>query len=193
MKLVAGLGNPGSRYEETRHNVGFMVVERIAQKSGIALKKKGHQGVYGVGRLAGCEVVLLQPHTYMNLSGASIASAMRNFGAAPHDLLVIHDDLDLPFGALRIKVGGGHGGQKGVQHILGTVGTSEFVRLRIGIGRPPTGGDVSSHVLSRFSASQREGLDDLLGTAADAVEVIVSEGPQKAMNLFNNRGLSVSV
>lgn len=193
MNLVAGLGNPGSRYEASRHNVGFMAVARAAERAGISLKKKGYQGIYGVGRMAGCEVMLLQPHTFMNLSGASVASAARSQNVDPEDVIVLHDDLDLPFGALRVKVGGGHGGQKGVQNILSTLDSADFIRLRIGIGRPPAGGDVSSYVLSRFSGAEQKCLEDILEGAVDALEVILANGAQKAMNQFNNRDFILSV
>lgn len=185
MKLIAGLGNPGSRYAATRHNVGVMVVERLAAGAGIALKRQGYQGIYGVGRLAGREVVLLLPQTFMNLSGASVSSACKSLGIPPGDLIVVHDEIDLPFGTLRLKVGGGHGGHNGLRSICGTLGTADFVRLRVGVGRPPVGEDVAGYVLNPFPSREREGLDQLLQTAAEAVTVCLEKGPETAMNLFN--------
>ena len=137
MKLIAGLGNPEGRYADTRHNVGFMVARQLAGKAGIALKRQGHQGIYGAGRLAGEEATILLPQTYMNLSGASVGSACKSLGLAPGDLIVIHDDIDLSFGSLRIKSGGGHGGHNGVRSICQVLGSGDFLRVKIGVGRPP--------------------------------------------------------
>jgi PTH1 family peptidyl-tRNA hydrolase len=189
MKLIVGLGNPGERYADNRHNVGFRVVERLAIRSGISLKKKGHQAFFGTGQVAGQEVTLLLPQTFMNLSGASVGSAYRSLGITPGDLIVIHDDIDLDFGVIKIKMGGGHGGQNGIRHIREVLGTGDFVRVKVGIGRPSGGGDVSSHVLSRFSASERKQLDDVLAGAADAVEIILAKGVLNAMSAFNNKTL----
>lgn len=191
MKLVAGLGNPGPKYAATRHNVGFMVVERLAQEAGIALKKHGHQGIYGVGRVGGEEVALLLPQTYMNLSGASVASACKSLGVTPGDLVVVHDDIEIPFGALRIRAGGGHGGHNGIRSIREVLGTGDFIRAKVGIGRPPAGGDVAAWVLSPFSAEERRHLDAIAANAARAVETILAGGTQQAMNQFNNRDISV--
>jgi peptidyl-tRNA hydrolase, PTH1 family len=190
MKLVAGLGNPGERYAATRHNVGFMVVQRLAAAHGVSLKRKAYQGVCGVGRVAGIETTLLLPQTFMNLSGASVGSACKSLGIGPGDLIVVHDEIDLPFGTLRIKAGGGHGGHNGLRSICGVLGSAEFLRLRIGVGRPPQGGDVSGHVLSPFSAAERSALDGFLDGAGQAVESILGQGAAAAMNEFNNRDLA---
>lgn len=187
MMLVAGLGNPGERYAATRHNVGFMVVQRLAATHGIALKKNGHQGVYGVGRIAGVEATLLLPQTFMNLSGASVGSASKSLGIEPGDLIVVHDEIDLPFGALRIKVGGGHGGHNGLRSICGTLGSGDFLRLRIGVGRPPQGADVAGYVLSPFATRERSDLDPVLAAGAAALETLLVRGQAAAMNEFNNR------
>ena len=190
MKLIVGLGNPGERYAETRHNIGFRVVEQLASRSGIPLKKKGHQAFYGAGRLTGQEVTLLQPQTFMNLSGASVGSACRSLGVAPGDLIVIHDDVDLDFGIMKIKSGGGHGGQNGIRHIREVLGTGDFVRVKVGVGRPVGDQDVSGHVLSRFNATERKSLDLLLSSVADAVETILDKGVLDAMNAFNNKNFT---
>lgn len=187
MKLVAGLGNPGERYAATRHNVGFMVLQRLAAAHNIALKRKAHQGLCGVGRVAGTETTLLLPQTFMNLSGASVGSACKSLGIGPGDLIVVHDEIDLPFGALRIKVGGGHGGHNGLRSICGVLGSGDFLRLRIGVGRPPQGGDVSGYVLNPFSAQQRCDLESFLEGAALALETLLGKGSAAAMNEFNNR------
>ena len=187
MKLVVGLGNPGERYAETRHNIGCMVAVRMAARAGIALKRQGYQGFYGVGRLAGEEATVLLPQTFMNRSGASVAPACQSLGVTPGDLIVVHDEIDLPFGTLRIKVGGGHGGHNGLRSITEALGHGDFIRVRLGVGRPPAGGDVSGHVLSRFAAAERQVLADLLDQAAAAVETILMRGSAAAMNEFNGR------
>ena len=187
MKLVAGLGNPGERYTATRHNVGFMVVEQLAAAHGISLKKKNYQGLCGVGRVAGVETTLLLPQTFMNLSGTSVGAACKSLGLGPGDLIVVHDEIDLPFGTLRIKVGGGHGGHNGLRSIGGVLGSAEYIRLRVGVGRPPQCGDVSNYVLNPFSAGERNALREVLEGAAEALEAILRQGVQTAMNAFNNR------
>ena len=187
MKLVVGLGNPGERYAETRHNVGCMVAVRMAARAGIALKRQGYQGFYGVGRLAGAEATVLLPQTFMNRSGASVAPACQSLGVSPGDLIVIHDEIDLSFGTLRIKAGGGHGGHNGLRSITEALGHGDYVRVRFGVGRPTAGGDVSDYVLSRFAAAERQALDGLLDQAAAAVETILARGSAAAMNEFNGR------
>jgi len=187
LKLIVGLGNPGEQYAETRHNIGFMVVRRLSEVCGLTLKRKGHQGLYGTGRVAGEEATLLLPQTFMNLSGASVASAAKALTVAPEDLIVVHDDIDQPFGALRIRLGGGHGGHNGIRHICQTLGRSDFVRIKFGVGRPQPGGDVARYVLSGFAAVERKTLDPLIDDAVRAVEAVVMRGPQLAMNEFNRR------
>jgi PTH1 family peptidyl-tRNA hydrolase len=189
LKLIVGLGNPGPEYAATRHNIGFMVTAALAERNGIALKRKGHQGVYGTGRVAGTEATILLPQTYMNRSGTSVASAFQALCVEPGDLVVVHDEIDLDFGSLRIKVGGGHGGHNGLRSIAGSLGGTEYNRLRMGVGRPPAGGDVSRYVLSCFNVAERTQLHEYVEKAADALEVLVQKGPQEAMNLYNNRDL----
>ena len=187
LKLIVGLGNPGPEYAETRHNIGFMVVAKAAERAGISIKRKAHQGLLGVGRWADEEVSMLLPQTYMNRSGASVASACQSLGVAPGDLIVVHDEIDLPYLSLRIKTGGGHGGHNGLRSICGVLGEAEFIRLRMGVGRPPAGGDVSGYVLNRFAAAERVELEGYIDTAVDALHAIIASGPQAAMNLYNKR------
>jgi len=187
VQLIAGLGNPGEKYAATRHNIGFMVAERFAARSGISLKKKGHQAIYGLGRCSGREVAVLLPQTYMNLSGASIGSALKSLGVAPGDLTVIHDDIDLPFGTLRLKMGGGHGGHNGVRHICQVFGHGEFLRFKVGVGRPEAGGDVAAYVLRPFSADQRGRLDRVIDGTVEALFCLLESGLARTMNDFNNR------
>jgi PTH1 family peptidyl-tRNA hydrolase len=186
VKLIVGLGNPGTKYAETRHNVGFMAAEALAAEAGVSLKKKGHQGFYGVGRVAGQECTILLPQTYMNLSGVSVGSAYKSLGLTPGDLIVIHDDIDLPFGRLKLRVGGGHGGHNGIRSIREVVGSGEFVRLKIGVSRP-VAGDIADYVLSGFSPAERQILPALLDQAVAATEIILTRGSSAAMNAFNSR------
>lgn len=188
MKLLVGLGNPGTKYEQTRHNVGFMLAEVMADRYGISLKKKGYQALYGVGRVAGDETTILLPQTFMNNSGASVNAAYQSLGGSPGDLIVAHDDLDLPFGALRIRPEGGHGGHNGIRDICAVLGIRDFVRVKIGVGRPEQG-DVTGHVLGRFSAEERKLLPQLLDKIADATEEIIRNGALPAMNLYNSSNL----
>lgn len=190
MKLVVGLGNPGDKYAGTRHNIGFMVIQRIADRCGLTLKKKGHQGLYAVGRLAGEEAALLLPQTFMNLSGASVGSAFKSLGVAADSLIVVHDDIDQPFGAIRIKMGGGHGGHNGIRHICQVLGTGDFVRIKLGVGRPPPGGDVAGYVLSPFASAEKKELASLIDQAARGVESVIERGALFAMNEFNRRDIN---
>lgn len=188
MKLLVGLGNPGEKYVHTRHNVGFMLAAGVAQRNGISLKKKGYQGLYGVGRVAGEETTILLPQTFMNQSGTSVKAACQSLGVSPGDLIVAHDDLDMPFGALRIRPDGGHGGHNGIRHICHLLGIGDFVRIKIGIGRPEQG-DVTGYVLGRFTGTEQKELPRLLDYVADATEEIIGHGALSAMNQFNTKNL----
>ena len=187
--VIAGLGNPGERYADTRHNIGFMVVDQLAVRHQIPLKKKGHQALYGVGRCGQHQVMLLQPQTFMNLSGASVASACKSLDVSSGDLVVVHDEIDLPFGEIRVKVGGGHGGHNGLRHIDQALATRDYIRVRVGIDRPPAGGDVAGYVLRSFSSSEKKQLDTVLGYAAEIVETILERGVQQAMCDYNGRNI----
>jgi PTH1 family peptidyl-tRNA hydrolase len=188
MYLVVGLGNPGAKYAHNRHNVGFMVVDKLAERLRAAAFREKFSGVFT--RLTTPDVVLLKPLTYMNLSGESVQAAMKFFKVALADVVVIHDELDLAFGDNRIKVGGGTAGHNGLKSMLQHCGGDGFARLRMGIGRPRSekGGDtVISHVLGDFSASERTQLPAVLDHAALGVESIVEQGIAQAMNAFNAR------
>jgi peptidyl-tRNA hydrolase, PTH1 family len=191
VKLIAGLGNPGARYAETRHNIGFMVARRLAETSGISLKRMSYQGVCGVGRVAGEECLILLPQTFMNVSGASVASAVRSLGIALGDLLVIHDDIEIPFGTIRIRPGGGHGGHNGIRSIQGVLGSGDFIRIKVGVGRPQPEREVADYVLSPFSREESARLGRVLDNTVSAIEAILAGGIQKAMNEFNNRDISI--
>ena len=189
MKLLVGLGNPGERYARTRHNVGFRVIDTLAARHGIDIRKTKFDALVGEGALrAGASqerAVLLKPHTFMNLSGSSLQAAVHFYRVGPEDTVVVYDDLDLPFGKLRIRERGGDSGQRGVRSILEALGESEFARLRVGIGRPTTPMDPGDYVLQPFGPEETERLPAILDRAADALETIVFEGTIPAMNRFN--------
>src|SRR5947209_14593813 len=183
-KLVVGLGNPGSKYEGTRHNIGFEVIDRLAEGgAGVRFTRK-FDGLVAETEIDFRRISLLKPETFMNLSGRAVASALRFYKLEPADLLVVCDDLSLPLGKLRIRGGGSDGGQKGLRDIAAHLGTEDFARLRIGIGdRGPV--DASDYVLSRFRPAERPVIDDALILAAQAVAVWTSKGLDTAMNRFN--------
>lgn len=185
--LVAGLGNPGPEYRDTRHNVGFLVAELFAGRHGIDIAKKGFSALYGTGRADGAWVAVAKPLTFMNLSGESVSRLMGFFQIDVEDLVVVHDDIDLPFGMVKIKAKGGHGGHNGVRSITEALGNGNFFRVRVGVGRPQGSRTVSGHVLSGFDAGQRQAIDDLIALATDAVDSLLSEGPKAAMNRFNKK------
>jgi peptidyl-tRNA hydrolase, PTH1 family len=182
--LVAGLGNPGREYERTRHNVGWMVVDELARRHGGSFRSK-FDGQLSEVRLGGLRLALLKPETYMNVSGKSIAAARRFFKAEPETLLVVHDDVDLEPGRLQARSGGGLAGHNGLRSIAGALGTQEFLRLRIGVGRPERGDrrPVADYVLSPFEPELD--VDALVARAADAVETIAVEGLEPAQQRFN--------
>jgi PTH1 family peptidyl-tRNA hydrolase len=184
MRVVVGLGNPGSAYVGTRHNVGFDVVETLARRWHIALQLTDSHARVARGSIAGTPCLLVEPLTYMNRSGVALAH-LEPPPAGP-DLVVIHDDLDLGLGCIRVKRGGGTGGHRGLESIVECFGT-ECTRTRVGIGRPVRGTDVVAFVLSPFSSAERAVVDPAIARAADAVECILREGEKSAMNLFNVR------
>lgn len=183
MKMVYGLGNPGKRYEYTRHNIGFLVADFLSDKWRIPMKPAGGEMVCGRGRILRVQVVLAKPLTYMNLSGIPLKAL--NLDA--QDLIVIHDDMDIPQGAVRVKQGGGTGGHKGLESILSVLGDRQFIRIRCGIGRPEDGCDPSDYVLGLFSKEDIPLVREQIHDAASAVEMCLTEGVAKAMNTFNRR------
>lgn len=193
MHLVVGLGNPGRKYAKNRHNVGFMVVERLRASHGLPDLKEKFSGAWckGEATIGGARhaLALLEPQTYMNLSGDSVQPAAAFLKVAPAQVVVVHDELDLPWKDVRLKVGGGHAGHNGLRSIIGRLGTPEFVRVRVGIGRPPPGfkGDVADYVLQDFDSMEAAELPDVVERAASAVEKVVSLGIQAAMNAVNTK------
>ncbi len=189
--LIVGLGNPGGQYGKTRHNLGFMVAERLAGRWGQVLSKKKFEAVYTSGVFTGKPFILALPQTYMNLSGKAVSRLKGFFGIEKEGLIVMHDDLDLPFGLIKIKEKGGSGGHKGLKSIMEAIGGGDFIRLRLGIGHPEGEREVTDFVLSRFNKSEQKVLDSFLDTAADAVETILVSGVRKGMNQFNNQQIPV--
>ncbi len=187
--LLVGLGNPGREYRNTRHNVGFMVIDRLAQDAGIGLTRVQHKAITGIGMLADHKVILVKPQTFMNLSGEAVSALARFYKIPPACIMVVHDDLDLPFGTLRLRPGGGSAGQKGIQSIIARLATQDFPRLRFGIGRPPGSKQGANYVLHGFSPGEQKELDYLLARAAEALRVFVQEGLETAMNRFNGAHL----
>ncbi|OJH41162.1 aminoacyl-tRNA hydrolase [Cystobacter ferrugineus] len=190
MKIICGLGNPGREYERHRHNVGFMVVEALLPRARAELHQGKFQARVGQGSLGGEKIVFLEPQTYMNLSGRSVAEAARFYKVAVEDVLIIHDELDLDFGRLQLKAGGGSGGHNGLKSTVSSLGEDGFIRLRFGIGKPqgPNAKErVAGYVLSNFDDGERRRLDELLAQAADAAETWVRDGLATAMNRYNKR------
>ena len=192
MKIIMGLGNPGSQYRSNRHNVGFRCIDQLADKYSIKLKKLWCQSDTGKVEMAGREVVLAKPRTFVNLSGNAAACLLDKLNCTSEELLVIHDDLDLPTGRLRIRLGGKSGGHRGVRSIIDRLGGEDFYRLRIGISRPPRdtntayyGDEIVDYVLGNLSIQEEELMGSAIDRACKAVEFIVSEGITAAMNKFN--------
>ena len=193
MKLIAGLGNPGRGYAHNRHNVGFICVNHFARTQGIRFDKKRGKARIGTGEIAGNEVVLAKPQTYMNLSGQSVGLLIKRFDIALDDLLIIHDDLDLPLGKIRVSRGSGSGGHKGIDSIISSLGSQEFPRIRVGIGRPvvPPGStqisedDIIAYVLSDFTAEEKQIISQIIPEVSEAIHCLISEGLTAAMNKYN--------
>lgn len=183
-QLVVGLGNPGPRYAGTRHNVGFLVVDVLAERMGGRFRSRGRSDVLE-GRLGEVPVVLAKPRSYMNESGGPIVAVSRFYKVPVDRLTIVHDDLDLPFGTLRLKRGGGDGGHNGLRSATASLGSREYARVRFGIGRPPGRQDPADYVLRDFSAAERKDLGYLVDRAADAVEALLFEGLEAAQNTFN--------
>lgn len=193
IRLIAGLGNPGRKYETTRHSAGFLVIDKLASEYSIPLGSRKFKTEYGRGKIRGNDVILAKPMAYMNRSGPPTRQLATYFRIHSEAVLVIHDDIDLAFGRIKIKVKGGHGGHKGIQSLIDAFGDGDFTRLRIGIGRSGTGATVEKHVLSRFHPQESEMLDRIIQRARDAVVTILCEGTKAGMNRFNSKDSLVSV
>lgn len=172
MKIIACLGNPGDKYRQTRHNIGFLLGEYICSHSGIAVNRKGFSAIYGTGRMQSHDILFLFPQTFMNLSGQAVSSALSFYKEDSTSLIVIHDEIELPFGDIRKKKGGGHKGHNGLRSIIQCTGSPEFQRLRFGVGRPEKG-DVADYVLSDFSRAEREMFPDMFERARMELEGMI--------------------
>jgi len=193
MYVIIGLGNPGSRYRLTRHNIGFMVLEKMAELHQVDLKQKSFNAIWGKGKLAGVDALLAMPQTYMNLSGTAVRQLLAFFKKDINNLLVVHDDLDLAFGSVRLKLGGGNAGHKGLASITESLGSSGFMRIRLGIGKPTEKSRTESYVLEKFSSEESAALSDVIQTAAEAAEDIIRAGIEKAMAKYHRRNTSNSL
>jgi PTH1 family peptidyl-tRNA hydrolase len=192
LRLVAGLGNPGKSYVQTRHNAGFIVADKIAETFGISFGKKKFDTLYGRGSIEGSEIILAKPMAFMNRSGPPLKKLADFFKIPGEDMLVIHDDIDLAFGRLKIKEKGGHGGHNGLRSLIDAFGNGDFVRLRIGVGRSKGGSSVTGHVLGSFSVEENESLNRILIAGRDAVVTILWRGTKVGMNFFNNKNFLIT-
>jgi PTH1 family peptidyl-tRNA hydrolase len=193
MKLIVGLGNPDRRYRHTRHNVGWDVIDRLAHRHGIAVNHEDGWSLVGAGTIRRHRAVLAKPQTYVNLSGTAVADLRRRHRVKLEDLLVVVDDLDLPLGRLRLRPGGTHGGHNGLRSVIDALGSSAFPRLRVGIGQPPVGVDPAEFVLTTFTDTERASIEPALERAAEAIETVIGEGLQAAMNRFNAKPAEASL
>jgi PTH1 family peptidyl-tRNA hydrolase len=186
VKLVVGLGNPGRAYRWTRHNMGFWLVEQFAKELGIDLSRRGFLSLYGRGKIENEEVILAKPLTYMNLSGEAVRRLLHFFKVPPENLVVLHDDLDLPLGKIRLRLRGGHGGHQGVKSIVEALGNDRFFRLKVGIGRPTDRlRDPADYVLEPLTGGEREEFKSAVERGREALKVLFREGPQEAMDKFH--------
>lgn len=186
MYLIVGLGNPGREYENTRHNAGYMVVDALAEKCSIDVLEKKHKALIGKGVVAGQKCILMKPLTYMNLSGESVMDACQYYKIDPtQELIVISDDISLEVGKLRIRKKGSAGGHNGLKNIIAHFGHDTFMRLKVGVGNKPPRMDLADYVLGHFTKEERTLMEEAAGRGAKAIQAILTEGPDKAMNLFN--------
>jgi peptidyl-tRNA hydrolase, PTH1 family len=191
-RLIVGLGNPGAKYDRTRHNIGFDLIDQVAKRWQISIAdQKKFQGMVGEGWVNRQKIVLLKPQTFMNLSGQSVRAVLDWYKLEPTEVLVLYDDLDLPLGKLRIRLSGSAGGHNGMKSIISHLGTNAFPRLRMGIGK--TNDETIAHVLGKFSVAESAIVGEILQIAGDAVDLSVGSGVEKAMNKFNNRSVTVEI
>jgi len=192
VRLIVGLGNPGREYAHSRHNVGFWCLNRLARRHGIAFSSRGRLAAVGEGELAGQPVILAKPRTFVNLSGRAVSHLLQRYRLSPQQLLVVYDDLDLPLGRVRLRPSGSHGGHRGMRSIIEAIGSQDFPRIRIGIGRPEVAGEptweseaVVDYVLGPMTADERHILDEAAATAGEAILCLLAEGVETAMNRYN--------
>ncbi|MCI9104514.1 MAG: aminoacyl-tRNA hydrolase [Lachnospiraceae bacterium] len=187
MYIIAGLGNPTKEYDKTRHNVGFEVIDKLADRYDIDVSERKHRAFCGRGVIEGQKVLLVKPQTFMNLSGESLRSVLDYYKVLPEELIVIYDDISLSPGQLRIRLKGSAGGHNGIKNIIAHLGTQEFPRIKVGVGEKPPRMDLKDYVLSRFSKGEQELMDEAFQEAAQAVVMMLGEGADRAMNHFNTK------
>lgn len=185
MYIIAGLGNPTKEYSGTRHNIGFEVIDRLADDCRIDVSMKKHKAICGKGCIGGQKVILCKPQTYMNLSGESIRELADYYKVAPEDIIIIFDDISLEPGQLRIRAKGSAGGHNGIKSIIAHLGTQEFPRVKVGVGEKPKGWDLADYVLSRFGSEDRKVMDEAVKEASSAVQMMIGDGVDAAMNKYN--------
>lgn len=185
MYLIAGLGNPTKEYDKTRHNVGFSVIDVLADRYRIDISEKKHKALCGRGVIEGQKVLLLKPQTFMNLSGESIRAAADYYKIEPEEMIVIYDDISLDPGQLRIRLKGSAGGHNGIKNIIANLGTQDFPRIKVGVGAKPPRMDLADYVLSRFGAGEQKLMEEAFGGAAEAAVMMMTDGAERAMNHFN--------
>jgi PTH1 family peptidyl-tRNA hydrolase len=185
LKLIVGLGNPGIQYAFTPHNLGFLLIDELASRSGARIDYRDCQALIGRANVAGHRVLLAKPETMMNLSGLAVRELMAKYGYGPEELMVVYDELDLPFGAIRIRERGSAGTHNGMRSVVGTLGTRDFLRVRLGIAPDHQVGDATNYVLNPWKKAQLNAVSDMITRAADAVEMIFREGVAKAMSIYN--------
>jgi len=190
VKLIAGLGNPGEQYQSSRHNLGFLTLDYLAGRHDIPLKKQGFEALFGKGKIGNERVLLAKPQTYMNLSGIAIERLVSYFRVDIKDLIVVHDDLDLPFETIRLKKGGGEGGHKGLMSIVQHVGSADFIRVRIGIGKPMRKAMVEKYVLSPFAEEEQNAVPSILAVACDVVGEVILSGIEAAMQRYHGKTIN---
>ena len=191
LRMVVGLGNPGEAYAKTRHNTGFMVVDKLSDAFSIALDKQKFDARFGIGLVNGVKIVLAKPMAYMNRSGPQVQNVAGYFRILCEDMLVVHDDIDLAFGRLKIKEKGGDGGHRGVRSIIDAFGGGDFTRLRIGVGRPDAEKGASDYVLGKFTLEEKKVLSQIITSAKDAIVTILCKGTKEGMNRFNNKRIVI--
>jgi PTH1 family peptidyl-tRNA hydrolase len=187
MLVIVGLGNPGTKFNGTKHNIGFEVIERLAHENHIKLDRKKHHSIVGQGVIKGEKVILMKPQTYMNASGEAVIDALKFYKETPDKVIVIYDDTSLEIGRLRIRERGSAGGHNGIKNIIAHLKTQEFDRVKVGVGEKPPGWDLADYVLSRFSSNEMKTMIEAVKMASDAVVTMVDEGVDKAMNSYNSR------
>jgi PTH1 family peptidyl-tRNA hydrolase len=184
--LIVGLGNPGKTYQRTRHNLGFQVVDRLAEQHDIKVGQKKFKGQFGSGSIGDRRVCLLKPQTWMNLSGGAVAEAVNYHKVPLEQVLIAHDDVDLELGRIQVKFGGGHGGHRGLQSVIESLAADDFARIRVGVNRPDGEGDVSDYVLEPFSKAEQAAAEEAVGRAAEAAAAWLKDGLTTAMNQYNS-------